>query len=191
MYKRQIHTRYNKFGMDFYLVDTAGMRKKGKTMEDLEFYSVMRSVRAIENADVCLLVIDATQGFEAQDMNIFHLADSNRKGIVILVNKWDLVDKSHNTARDFEKAIREMLLQLDPHSTYLTAEEMKGVKEVFDGSFSGIGIEFNVLSDTVIVVNVIAGGPSEKVGLLPNDRIVKADGKNICLLYTSPSPRDA
>lgn len=69
----------------------------------MEFYSVMRSVRAIENADVCLLVIDATQGFEAQDMNIFHLADSNRKGIVILVNKWDLVDKSHNTARDFEK----------------------------------------------------------------------------------------
>ena len=104
-----IHTRYNKFGMDFYLVDTAGMRKKGKTMEDLEFYSVMRSVRAIENADVCLLVIDATQGFEAQDMNIFHLADSNRKGIVILVNKWDLVDKSHNTARDFEKAIREKI----------------------------------------------------------------------------------
>ena len=88
------------------------------------------------------------------------------------------VDTVHNDAL-VEKAIREMLLQLDPHSTYLTAEEMKGVKEVFDGSFSGIGIEFNVLSDTVIVVNVIAGGPSEKVGLLPNDRIVKADGKNI------------
>ncbi|MFR4026282.1 MAG: S41 family peptidase [Alistipes indistinctus] len=88
------------------------------------------------------------------------------------------VDTVHNDAL-VEKAIREVLLQLDPHSTYLTAEEMKGVKEVFDGSFSGIGIEFNVLSDTVIVVNVIAGGPSEKVGLLPNDRIVKADGKNI------------
>ena len=95
------------------------------------------------------------------------------------------VDTVHNDAL-VEKAIREMLLQLDPHSTYLTAEEMKGVKEVFDGSFSGIGIEFNVLSDTVIVVNVIAGGPSEKVGLLPNDRIVKADGKNIVGSSTCP-----
>lgn len=104
-----VDSLYNRFGHRFYLVDTAGLRKKSKVEEDLEFYSVMRSVRAIENADVCLLVIDATQGFEAQDMNIFHLADSNRKGIVILVNKWDLVDKSHNTARDVEKAIREKI----------------------------------------------------------------------------------
>ncbi len=88
------------------------------------------------------------------------------------------VDTLHNDLL-VEKAIREMLLQLDPHSTYLTAEEAQGAKEVFDGSFSGIGIEFNVLNDTIIVVDVIAGGPSEKVGLLPNDRIVKADGQNI------------
>lgn len=104
-----IDTLYNRFGQRFYLVDTAGLRKKNKVEEDLEFYSVMRSVRAIENSDVCLLVIDATQGFEAQDMNIFHLADSNKKGIVILVNKWDLVEKHTNSVRDYEKTIREKI----------------------------------------------------------------------------------
>lgn len=104
-----IDTLYNRYGQRFYLVDTAGLRKKNKVEEDLEFYSVMRSIRAIENADVCLLIIDATQGFEAQDMNIFHLADSNNKGIVILVNKWDLVEKTNSTTREFEKAIREKI----------------------------------------------------------------------------------
>ena len=88
-----IHTRYNKFGMDFYLVDTAGMRKKGKAMEDLEFYSVMRSIRAIENSDVCILMLDAQQGLESQDLNIHNLIVRNRKGCVIVVNKWDLVEK--------------------------------------------------------------------------------------------------
>lgn len=104
-----VDSLYNRYGHRFYLVDTAGLRKKSKVEEDLEFYSVMRSVRAIESADVCLLVIDATQGFEAQDMNIFHLADSNSKGIVILVNKWDAVEKTHNSTREFEKAIREKI----------------------------------------------------------------------------------
>jgi GTPase len=102
-----IYTRYNSFGMDFYLVDTAGLRKKGKVTENIEFYSVMRSVRAIENADVCLLLIDATQGFEAQDLNIFTLATRNNKGVVILVNKWDLVEKETNTTKEFEALIRE------------------------------------------------------------------------------------
>lgn len=104
-----VDSLYNRYGHRFYLVDTAGLRKKSKVEEDLEFYSVMRSVRAIESADVCLLVIDATQGFEAQDMNIFHLADSNGKGIVILVNKWDAVEKTHSSTREFEKAIREKI----------------------------------------------------------------------------------
>lgn len=104
-----INTLYNRFGHKFYLVDTAGLRKKNKVEEDLEFYSVMRSVRAIENSDVSILLIDATQGFEAQDMNIFHLADRNGKGIVILVNKWDLVEKGNNTSREFEKKIREKI----------------------------------------------------------------------------------
>ncbi len=104
-----IHTRYNKFNHDFYLVDTAGLRKKGKVKEDLEFYSVMRSVRAIEHADVCLLLIDATIGIEAQDVNIFHLIERNWKGVVVLVNKWDLVDKETQTIKQFEALIRERL----------------------------------------------------------------------------------
>lgn len=102
-----IYTRYKSFGMDFYLVDTAGLRKKGKVTENIEFYSVMRSVRAIENADVCLLLIDATQSFESQDLNIFTLATRNNKGVVILVNKWDLVEKETNTTKEFEALIRE------------------------------------------------------------------------------------
>lgn len=104
-----IYTRYNKFGLDFMLVDTAGLRKKNKVHEDLEFYSVLRSVRAVESCDVCLLMIDATLGFETQDMNIFSLAEKNRKGVVILVNKWDIVEKGTNTARDFEFAIKKEL----------------------------------------------------------------------------------
>jgi len=104
-----IHTRYNKFNHDFYLVDTAGLRKKGKVRDDLEFYSVMRSVRAIEYADVCLMLIDATIGIEGQDVNIFHLIERNRKGVVVLVNKWDLVDKETMTMKQFEEQIRKRL----------------------------------------------------------------------------------
>ncbi|MDF1575110.1 MAG: ribosome biogenesis GTPase Der [Bacteroidales bacterium] len=104
-----IHTRYTKFNHDFYLVDTAGLRKKGKVKEDLEFYSVMRSVRAIEYADICMLLIDATQGIESQDVNIFHLIERNRKGVVVLVNKWDLVDKETRTMKKFEEAVKKRL----------------------------------------------------------------------------------
>lgn len=105
-----IYTRYNKFGFDFYLVDTAGIRKKGKVTEDLEYYSVIRSIRAIENSDVCILMIDATRGIEGQDLNIFSLIQKNRKGIVVCVNKWDLVeDKSTIAIKTFENAIRERL----------------------------------------------------------------------------------
>ncbi len=102
-----IDTKFNRFGFDFNLVDTAGIRRKAKVKEDLEFYSVMRSVRAIENSDVCILVIDATRGFESQDQNIFWLAEKNRKGIVILVNKWDLVEKDTMSTRDYEAKIRK------------------------------------------------------------------------------------
>lgn len=104
-----IRTRYNKFGMDFYLVDTAGMRKKGKTMEDLEFYSVMRSIRAIENSDVCILMLDARQGLEAQDLNIHNLIVRNRKGCVIAVNKWDLIEKGPNTMKAWTEAVKKRL----------------------------------------------------------------------------------
>ena len=105
-----IDTRYDKFGFDFYLVDTAGIRRKNKVTEDLEFYSVMRSIRAIENSDVCILMIDATRGIEAQDMNIFQLIQKNNKSLVVVVNKWDLVeDKSQVAIKTFENAIRERM----------------------------------------------------------------------------------
>ena len=103
-----IYTRYDKFGFDFYLVDTAGIRKKNKVTEDLEFYSVMRSIRAIENSDVCILMLDATRGIEGQDLNIFSLIQRNQKGLVVVVNKWDLVEnKSDKVMKEFENAIRE------------------------------------------------------------------------------------
>lgn len=103
-----IDTKYNRFGFEFNLVDTAGIRRKSKVKEDLEFYSVMRSVRAIENCDVCLIILDATRGFDGQVQNIFWLAQRNRKGIVILVNKWDLLeDKETNTLKEFEANIRK------------------------------------------------------------------------------------
>ena len=104
-----IYTRYNKYGHDFYLVDTAGLRKKGKVNEDLEFFSVMRSIRAIENSDVCLLMIDAAQGLEAQDMNIVKVILKNNKGLVILVNKWDLYEKETNTSKQITEQIKQKL----------------------------------------------------------------------------------
>ncbi len=104
-----LNTNYNKFGFDFTLVDTAGLRKKKNVHEDLEFYSVMRSVRAIEHCDVCIHVIDAERGYESQDQRIFHIADRNKKGIVILVNKWDLLDKSTETAKKTEEQIRKKI----------------------------------------------------------------------------------
>jgi GTP-binding protein len=108
-----LYTRFNKFGFDFYIVDTAGIRKKSKVSENLEFYSVMRAIRAIENCDVSILIIDATQGFEAQDLNIFSLAARNHKGIVILVNKWDLVEKTHKTTKEYEDIIKSQIKPFD------------------------------------------------------------------------------
>ena len=102
-----VDTKYNRFGFEFNLVDTAGIRKKSKVKEDLEFYSVMRAVKAIEECDVAILVVDATREFEGQDENIFWLAEKNRKGVVILVNKWDLIEKETNTMKDYEAKIRE------------------------------------------------------------------------------------
>jgi len=100
-----IHTRYQGYGFDFWLVDTAGVRKKSKVHEDLEFYTVMRSVKTIEKSDVCIIMIDAKDGIESQDLNLFHLAEKNRKGIVIVINKWDLVEKDTNTSKQFEEQI--------------------------------------------------------------------------------------
>jgi GTP-binding protein len=105
-----IYTRFNKFGHDFYLVDTAGIRKKAKVSEDLEYYSVVRSIRAIENCDVCILMIDATRGIESQDLNIFSLIQKNKKGFIVVINKWDLIEnKESNDIKEYEKTIRERL----------------------------------------------------------------------------------
>lgn len=102
-----VNTRYNLFGFDFMIIDTAGIRKKGKVSEDIEFYSVMRSIRSIEESDVCILMLDASQGLESQDINLFGLIQRNHKGLVIVVNKWDLIEKETNTSKDFEAKIRE------------------------------------------------------------------------------------
>ncbi|MFN2440424.1 MAG: ribosome biogenesis GTPase Der, partial [Chitinophagaceae bacterium] len=104
-----IHTRYNLFQKDFILIDTAGIRRKSKVHEDLEFYSVIRAVKALDETDVCLLLLDAEKGIAAQDLNIFSMAVKKGKGIVVLVNKWDLVNKETNTARDYEKALKKRL----------------------------------------------------------------------------------
>ncbi len=108
-----IHTKYSKFDKEFYIIDTAGIRKKSKVHENLEFYSVMRAIRALEESDVCILMIDAQDGIEGQDMSILGLARKRNKGIVILINKWDLIEKETNTARDYEKQLREKIAPFD------------------------------------------------------------------------------
>jgi GTP-binding protein len=104
-----IHIHYNQFGHEFMLIDTAGLRKKTKVKENIEFYSVMRTIKALEEADVIMLMIDAVEGIESQDINIFHLAEKNKKGVVILVNKWDLIEKDTKTTKEFEEKIRQKL----------------------------------------------------------------------------------
>ncbi|MDR0547174.1 MAG: ribosome biogenesis GTPase Der [Dysgonamonadaceae bacterium] len=136
-----IHTLYDKFGLKFYLVDTAGIRKKGKVTEDLEYYSVIRAIRAIESADVCVLMLDATRGIEAQDMNIFSLIQKNKKGVVIVVNKWDLVEnKDTKVIKTFETAIRERMAPMTDipiiFASALTKQRifkiLETAKEVYD-----------------------------------------------------------
>lgn len=128
-----ISTYYNKFGHEFMLVDTAGIRKKGKVHEDLEFYSVMRSIKAIEHSDICVLMIDAESGVEAQDMNIFNLIQRNRKGCIIVVNKWDLFVKDSNTLRDYTNALRSRLQPFDDVPIIFTSVlKMQRVMDVLD-----------------------------------------------------------
>ena len=135
-----IATYYNKFRREFMLVDTAGMRRKSKVHEDLEFYSVMRSIRVIEQADVCVLMIDATSGMESQDMSIFNLIQKNRKACVLVVNKWDLFEKESNTLRDYEKALKQKLAPFDDIPVIFTSvtrkqrimDVLEAVQAVFD-----------------------------------------------------------
>lgn len=135
-----IYTRYNRFDFDFYLVDTAGIRRKQKVTENIEFYSVMRSIRAIENSDVCVLMLDATAGLEAQDLNLFGLARRNNKGVVVVVNKWDLVEKENNTLKEFEAFVRSRLAPDNDVPVVFTSvvkkqriyQVLEKVKEVYD-----------------------------------------------------------
>ncbi|VBB48653.1 GTPase Der [uncultured Paludibacter sp.] len=129
-----IYSRFNKFGHDFYLVDTAGIRKKAKVNEDLEYYSVVRSIRAIENSDVCILMVDATRGIESQDLNIFSLIQKNKKGLVVVVNKWDLIEnKEANDIKKIEKAIRERLAPfVDFPIIFTSVPEKQRILKVLD-----------------------------------------------------------
>lgn len=128
-----IYTLYNKYQHKFYLVDTAGLRKKAKVNEDLEFYSTLRSVRAIESSDICLLLIDATRGLESQDLNIMYLILKNSKGLVVLVNKWDLVEKETNTIKKLEKEIRERTAPfVDYPILFISAVSKQRIHKVLD-----------------------------------------------------------
>src|SRR5215217_2272423 len=128
-----IHTRYNLFQKEFILIDTAGIRRKTKVSEDLEFYSVIRAIRAMDEADVCLLVLDAEKGISAQDLNIFSLAVKKGKGIVILVNKWDTVEKETNTARDYEKTLKEKLAPFtDVPIVFISAKEKTRIMKAME-----------------------------------------------------------
>jgi len=135
-----IYTPFKGFGHEFMLVDTAGLRKKGKVYEDIEFYSTLRTIRAIENADVCIVMLDAKQGIDKQDVNIFHLAEKNRKGIVVVVNKWDLIDKTSNTHLTFENKIRERFAPFNDvpivftsvHEKQRIFKALNYAKEVYD-----------------------------------------------------------
>ena len=130
------YTKYDKFGFQFYLVDTAGIRKKNKVNEDLEFYSVMRAIRSIENSDVCILMLDATRGIEGQDLNIFSLIQRNQKGLVVVVNKWDLVeDKSEKVIKTFENTIRERLAPFsDFHIIFASAMTKQRIFKVLESA---------------------------------------------------------
>jgi len=137
-----IGTRFTKFGHDLYFIDTAGLRRKKKVEEDLEFYSVLRTIRTIEEADICLLLLDATLGFEAQDMNILHLIVKKRKGVVIVVNKWDLLEKGSNTAKEYEDNLRNSLAPFnDIPIVFTSVLNMQRIQKVLD---SAIAVNQNI-----------------------------------------------
>ena len=177
-----IYTRYNKFGFDFYLVDTAGIRRKNKVSEDLEFYSVMRSIRSIENSDVCILMIDATRGIEAQDMNIFQLIQRNNKSLVVVVNKWDLVpDKDQKVIDTFTNAIRNRMAPFVDFpiifASALTKQRifkvLETAKEVYQNRKAHIGT--NKLNE--VMLPIIEATPPQSV-----------KGKYIKIKYCSQLP---
>ena len=178
-----LYTRYNQFGFEFDLIDTAGIRKKSKVSEDIEFYSILRSVRAIENSDTCLIMFDVERGFDSQVQNIFWLAARNKKGIVILVNKWDTVEKDHMTTKSIEE---EIISKTSPFTDIPIVFISALTKQrIFDAIKIAMEVnkrrEYKIptkkLNDFILPIIEQKPPPSTK-------------GKYICLLYTSPSPRD-
>lgn len=153
-----IFTRYKSFGFDFYLIDTAGLRKKSKVEEDLEFYSVMRAVRSIENADVCIVMADASQGFEQQDLNIFGLAARNHKGIVLVMNKWDLIEKDNHTHKEYEDFIRKRIAPFtDVPIIFTSVKEKQRIYKVLESAVQvyqnrTLKISTSELNDTLLPI---------------------------------------
>ena len=177
-----IYTRYSKFGFDFYLVDTAGIRRKNKVTEDLEFYSVMRSIRSIENSDVCILMIDATRGIEAQDMNIFQLVQRNNKSLVVVVNKWDLVkDKDQKVISTFEEAIRKRMAPFVDFpiifASALTKQRIFKVLEVAKQVYLNRKIHIGTTKLNEVMLPIIEATPPQSV-----------KGKYIKIKYCSQLP---
>ena len=153
-----IHTRYNKFGKDFLLIDTAGIRKKAKVHENLEFYSVMRAIKALEESDVCILMIDASDGVESQDLSIFSLAQKRNKGVVLIVNKWDLIEKETNTARDFEKEVLNRFKPFDDMPViFVSVLEKKRIFKAIESALQVFEnrnrkIKTSVLNNTILPI---------------------------------------
>lgn len=179
-----INTRYNAFGFDFMLIDTAGIRKKAKVHEDIEYYSVLRSVRTIENSDVCVFMIDATEGLQKQDLNIYYIAEKNHKGIVVLVNKWDLVEKDHKTSLEYEEKLRQDLAPFNDVPIVFTSattkqrlhKALEKVMEVHDNRIRKIPT--SVLNETMLGI----------IGATPPPAI---KGKYIRIKYVQQLPTHA
>lgn len=177
-----IYTRYTKFGFDFYLVDTAGIRRKNKVTEDLEFYSVMRSIRSIENSDVCILMLDATRGIEAQDMNIFQLIQRNNKSLVVVVNKWDLVEnKDQKVITTFENAIRSRMAPFGDFpiifASALTKQRIFKVLETAKEVYQNRKIHIGTTKLNEVMLPIIEATPPQSV-----------KGKYIKIKYCSQLP---
>jgi len=179
-----IYTRYNSFGFDFLLIDTAGLRKKRAVKEDIEFYSVMRSIRAIEEADVCLLMLDAINGITAQDLNIFHLCERNRKGVVVLVNKWDLVEKDTHSSRKLETEIRNRL------------SPFEDVPIIFTSALTKQRVHKALETAVQVFANKTRKIPTSKLNkvMLPviqNQPPPSAKGKTVSIKYVTQLPGDS
>ena len=172
-----IHSHYHKFGVEFKLIDTAGIRKKNKVHEDLEFYSVMRAIRAIENSDVCILMIDATLGVESQDLSILRLAQRRNKGVVILINKWDLMEKETNTARDYEKEVRLRIAPFtDVPIVFISALEKQRIFQTVEKALMVYEnrtrrIKTSVLNEKMLVA-IERHGPPPYRGRMPRIKFV-------------------